>query len=118
MAEKDDYFVSYDLTSAYYYVSLHPDSRRFVGFERILRQILLKYNCNSFGLFTAPWVFSKIIRELVMYRRAKGIIILLILLKGRTYLDELLFRLMGFDACRRMARMVEEDMCLVGRTIN
>ncbi len=34
MAEKGDYSsVSYDLTSGYYYVSLHPDSRQFVGFD-------------------------------------------------------------------------------------
>ena len=33
MAEKGDYCVAYDLTSGYYYVSLHPDSRRFDGFN-------------------------------------------------------------------------------------
>jgi hypothetical protein len=33
MAKKGDYSVSYDMTSGYYHVSLHPNSRRFVGFH-------------------------------------------------------------------------------------
>jgi len=33
MAEKGDWSVAYDLTSCYYHESLHPDSRRFVGFN-------------------------------------------------------------------------------------
>jgi hypothetical protein len=32
MASKGDYSISYDLTSGYYHVALHPDSWRFVGF--------------------------------------------------------------------------------------
>ena len=30
MAEKGDFSLSYDLTSGYYHVALHPKSRRFV----------------------------------------------------------------------------------------
>ncbi len=33
MVEKVDYYVSYDLTSGYYHVSLHHDSRHFGGLE-------------------------------------------------------------------------------------
>ena len=33
MSNKGDYSISYDLTSDYYHVALHPDSRRFVGFK-------------------------------------------------------------------------------------
>ncbi len=33
MAERNDHCVAYALTSGYYHVSLHPDSRRFVGFN-------------------------------------------------------------------------------------
>ncbi len=39
------------------------------------------YVCLPFGLFTAPWVFSKRMRELVMYWRRDGISVL-------PYLDE------------------------------
>jgi hypothetical protein len=64
MSEKFDYSLSYDLTSGYYHVSLHPHSRRYVGFQ--WSGVYYQYNCLPIGLSTAPWVFSKIIRELVM----------------------------------------------------
>ncbi len=46
-----------------------------------------------------------------MYWRAKYINIL-------SYLDDLLSLLLGLDACRLMARMVEEDMRLADLTVN
>ncbi len=55
-------------------------------------------------------MFSKFIRELVMYWRAKGINIL-------PYLDDLLFLIAGYEACRQLARMVEYDMRLAGLSI-
>jgi hypothetical protein len=66
---------------------------------------------TTFGFSTTPWVFSKVIRELVMYWRAKGIIIL-------SYLDDLLFLITGCEACRQLARLVEHDMRLAGLSIH
>ncbi len=56
-------------------------------------------------------MFYKVIRELVMYWRARGINILF-------YLDDLLFMITGCEACRALARIVEEDMRLAGLSIN
>jgi hypothetical protein len=74
MDEKCDYCVACNLTSGYYNVSLHPDSQRFVGFN--WKEVYYQYNGLLSGLSTTPWGFSKVIRELVMYWRAKGINIL------------------------------------------
>jgi hypothetical protein len=60
MAEKGDGSVAYDLTSGYYHVPLHPDTRKYVGFK--WKGIYYQYNCPPFRLSTAPWVFSKVIR--------------------------------------------------------
>jgi len=109
MVEKEDYTVSYDLVLGPYHVPLHPDLRRFVGLE--WRGKYYQCYCLPYGLSTAPSVFSKFIRELVMHWRARGINIL-------PYLDDLFFLLTGFVACRRMVRMVEEGMRLVGLSIN
>ena len=108
MSEKGDYSLSYDLTSGYYHVALHPLSRRFVGFQ--WKGVYYQYNCLPFGLSTAPWVFSKIIRELVTYWRGKGINIL-------PYSDDLLFLIYGYEAGIKLARIVEEDMRLAGISI-
>jgi hypothetical protein len=56
-------------------------------------------------------MFSKVIRELVMYWRARGINIL-------PYLDDLLFMIDGCEACRALARIVEKDMRLAGQSID
>jgi hypothetical protein len=109
MSEKGDYSLSCDLTSGYYHLPLHPLSRRFVGFQ--WKGVYYQYNCLPFGLFTSPCVFSKIIRELVMYWRGKGINIF-------PYLDDLLFLIYGYEAGIKLARIVEEDMRLAGLSIN
>jgi hypothetical protein len=109
MSEKGDYSLSYDLTSGYYDVALHPHSRRFVGF--CWKGVYYQYNCLPFGLSTAPWVFSKVIRELVMYWRAKGINIL-------PYLDDFLFLICGFEAGIRLRAIIEKDMNLAVLSIN
>ena len=90
MAEKGDYCVAYDLTSGYYHVSLPPNSRRLVGFN--WKGAYYQYNCLPFSLSTTPWVFSKVIRELVRYWRAEGNNIL-------PYLNDLLFIITGCEAC-------------------
>jgi hypothetical protein len=109
MAEKEDFSLSYDLTSGYYHAALHPESRRFVGFK--WKGIYFQYKCLPFGLSAAPWVFSKFIRELVMFWRSKEINILL-------YLDYFLFLIMGFDAGYLLAKIVKEGMRREGLTIN
>ena len=65
LAERRDQAVSYDLMSEYYHVGLHPRSRIFVGFKWEGKYYV--YKCLPFELSTAPCVFSKVMRELVMY---------------------------------------------------
>jgi hypothetical protein len=47
------------------HVGLHPRSRTLVGLKWEGRYYV--YNCLPFGVSTAPWVFSMVIRELVMH---------------------------------------------------
>jgi hypothetical protein len=55
LAEKGDHAFSFDLTSGYYHVELHPRTRTYTGFE--WKGSYYFYNCLPFGLATAPWVF-------------------------------------------------------------
>jgi hypothetical protein len=109
IASKGDWAVAYDLTSGYYHVSLHPQSRTFVGF--CWKGVYYVYNCLPFGLATAPWVFSKVMRELVMHWRRRGISVL-------PYLDDFLFPATGQSTCRRVAAEVEADFYKGGLIIN
>ncbi len=73
--------------SGYYHVGLHPRSRTFVEF--MWEGQYYVYNCLPFGLSTAPWVLSKVMRELVMLWRKEGIRVL-------PCLDDFLFMARGF----------------------
>ena len=69
------------------------------------------YNCLPFGLSTAPWVFSKVMYELMMYLRRGGIRLL-------PYLDDFLFMAKGFCQCARVAKKVEADFIQAELRIN
>jgi hypothetical protein len=75
-------------------------TRRFVGIK--WEGVYYEYTCLAFGLFTRPWVFSKVARELVMYWRRCGIRIL-------PYLDDPFFPKKGFRACRLVGIRFEGD---------
>ena len=66
--------MSYDLMSGYYHVDLHPRSRTFVRF--CWKGQYYVYRCLPFGLSTTPWVFSKVMMEMIMYWRREGINVL------------------------------------------
>ena len=68
------------------------------------------YNCLPFGISTAPWVFSKVKRELVIDWRRDGIKLL-------PYLDDFMFMKVGFLQCVRMARRMEIDFVRAGLRI-
>ncbi len=109
LAERGDHAVSYDLMSGYYHAGLHPRSRTFVGFMWEGQYYVC--NCLPFGLSTAPWVFSKVMRELVMLWRKEGIRVL-------PYLDEFIFMARGFWQCVRLVRKVEAYLVRAGLRIN
>jgi hypothetical protein len=91
IAEKGDHLVSYNLKPACYHMGLIPMSRRFVGIK--WKGVFYEYTCLAFGLSTGPWVFSKVMRELVMYWKRCGI-------KNLPYFDDLFFPKKGSRACR------------------
>jgi len=101
LAGKGDHAVSYDLMSGYYHVDLDPRSRTFVGLMWGGRYYV--YKCLLFGLSTTPWVFSKVMRELVMYWMRGGI-------RLPPYLDDFLFVAKGVWQCAMLvARKVEAN---------
>jgi len=94
-------------------VELQPRTRTYNGFE--WKGSYYFYNCLPFGLATELWVFSKAIRELVIYWRKGGINVL-------PYLDDFFFSKKGRHAylllCRRVRKylfdaglIIHEPMC-------
>jgi len=109
LSERSNNAVSYDMMSGYYHMGVHPVTRTFLGFFWEGRYFV--YNCIPFGLSTAPWVFSKVMRELVTHWRKSGIRVL-------PYFDDFMLINSGFWQCARLARRVEKDFVKAGLKIN
>ena len=109
MADKGDHAVSFYLTSGYYLEGLHPHTQTFTGFE--WKGSYYIYNCIPFGLATAPWVFSKEMREMIMYWRRGGIRVL-------PYLYDFCFSKKGKHACLILCLRVRKDFHDAGLIIN
>lgn len=73
---------SIDLQDAYFTVPLHQESIRFFRF--VFDNVTWEFNCLPlFGLSTAPYVFTKIMRPVIAHFRATGI-------QCVNYLDDIL----------------------------
>ena len=70
-----------DLKDAYYLVSVHPEFRKYLRFR--FRDMLYEFTCLPFGLCTAPYTFTKLLRPVIASFRKKG-------LKSVIFLDDFL----------------------------
>lgn len=87
---RDDFLITIDLTDAYHLINIHESHRKFLRFE-FLGQ-LYEFVCMPFGLCTAPYVFTKIMKPIVSYLRLLGFILVL-------YLDDFLILAKTFKLC-------------------
>ena len=81
-----------DLKNAYYLLAVHPLHRRFLRFY--FNDKLFEFTCLPFGLASAPFVFTKIMRPVISLLRSKGF-------KSVNYLDDFLLLGPSERACVR-----------------
>ena len=74
-----DWATSLDLKDAYFHIPIHRNFRKFLRF--IWNDKVFQFRALPFGLSLAPWVFTKITRELAILARSRGI-------RLRMYLDD------------------------------
>ena len=74
-----DWATSLDLKDAYFHVPIHRNYRKFLRF--VWNDRIFQFRSLPFGLSLAPWVFTKITRELAILARSQGI-------RLRMYLDD------------------------------
>ena len=73
--EKGDFFFTFDLTSGYHHISIHPDSIGYLGFQWTFnsgRHRFFVFNVLPFGLNCASHIFTKVLRPLVEKWRWEG----------------------------------------------
>ena len=81
--EKDDLMFTFDLKSGYHHIDICPMQWTYLGFawNRGGHRCYFVFTVLPFGLATACYVFTKVLRPLVKYWRGKGV-------KNVLYLDD------------------------------
>lgn len=81
---KGGFLFNFDLKSGYHHVEIFPEHLKYLGFSWVFEGVT-KYFCFSvlpFGLSSAPYIFTKLLRPLVKYWRFNGVNIVVYLDDG------------------------------------
>lgn len=79
LLQPDDLLATADLSEGYHHLLIHPSDQQYLGFR--WRGQWYTYTVLPFGLSCAPWAFTKFLRPLVEYLRARG-------LRVMSYIDD------------------------------
>lgn len=71
--QKDGFKFKFDLSSGYHHIDLHPSMFKYFGFSWSGK--FYAFTSLPFGLSSAPFIFTKILRNLVRFWRERGIYI-------------------------------------------
>ena len=71
LIQKNDYMTSVDLKDAYFSVPIHISCQKYLKFT--WRSILYSFRCLPFGLKSAPYVFTKLLKPVYAMFRQRNI---------------------------------------------
>ena len=94
---KGDWATTLDLRDAYFHVSIHPKDRKFLRFA--WKDKVFQFKVLPFGLSLAPWVFTRVTRELAISLRSQGI-------RVHMYLDDWLTLAQSSPLCMDHSQQV------------
>ncbi|VDH98891.1 Hypothetical predicted protein [Mytilus galloprovincialis] len=91
MFKKGDYCFTYDLRSAYHHVEIFESHKTYLGFTWVKNRETKYYvfNVLPFGISTAGYIFTKVVRCIVKYLRNSGLKIIMYLDDGFGGADEI-----------------------------
>ena len=90
-------------------ISIHKASRKFLRF--CYNGITNQFPCLPFGLCTAPYVFTKIMKPPVQILRSRGVLSVI-------YLDDMIFIANDRETCNSHAEIARELFTSLGLVIN
>ena len=113
MVGKNDFMISFDLKSEYHHVDIHKEHWKYLGFAWNNGPIVQYYVfcVLPFGLATACYFFTKLMRPLVKYWRGPGLRIIV-------YLDDGIAAIAGEQAACAASCKVQEDLHQAAFVVN
>lgn len=109
LLSKDDFMCTIDLKHAYYMCPIDAEYKKYLRFK--FNDILYEYNCLAFGLSSAPYVFTKLLKPVVGFLRERGIRLVI-------YLDDLICFGSSYNECSNNAKIVKNLLTCLGFVIN
>lgn len=98
-----------DLKDAYFLVAMHPDHRKYLRF--VFDSQIYEFTCLPFGLSTAPYVFTKILKPVVNELRKLGHM-------SVVYLDDFLLIGDTYQTCQNNVSQTLDLLLKLGFLIN
>lgn len=106
---KDCYMATIDIKDAYHHVPIDKEFRKFLRFR--FKNKWYEYVCLPFGISTAPYVFTKLLKPLIKYLRQQGIIIVI-------YLDDILVIGKSYEGCLKDVELTQKWLIKLGFILN
>ena len=109
MFKAGDFVFKFDLKSGYHHISIYKSHWKYLGFAWNVGREPRYYvfTVLPFGLATACYTFTKVVRPLVRYWRGQG-------LRAVVYLDDGIVAVEGKEAALRASEKVKEDLSKAG----
>jgi len=113
MFTQGDLLFKFDLKSGYHHVDIFEPHQKYLGFawEVNNHQNFYGFTVLPFGLATACYAFTKLMRPLVRYWRGRGLRVIV-------YLDDGIVAVKGKDESIRESKVVQSDLMKVGLIAN
>ena len=107
--EKGDYAFKIDLQDAYFYVPIHPNSRKYLRFA--FENRVYQFQVLPFSLNTAPQIFTRLGHTVTAYLHRQGISVI-------PYLDDWLIHHPDRQVLLRHQALLLDTLDLVGFILN
>lgn len=111
MVEKEDFLFKFDLKSSYHHVDIFEDHQKYLGFAWELQGCTqyFAFKVLPFGLATACYAFTKLMRPMAKHWRGRG-------LRAVVYIDDGIVAVKGKEEAKTESVWVQRDLsdaCLV-----
>lgn len=103
------YMLNLDLKEAYFLVPIHDDHKKYLRFK--FKDNLFEFTALPFGLCTAPYLFTKLLKPVAALLRSQGLL-------SAIYLDDFLCLAGSYKNCLQNAMQTISLLCRLGFLIN